>query len=154
MAHPLIPEVIDLASPIAAQFNLEVVGAVFQTNQSPPILRIDIRNCKDDTGLEDCENMSRAFEAVLDEANILPEAYVLEISSPGLSTLLTCDRDFVSFRGFPILIQTHQPYRGKTQWIGNLIGRDQTCVQLNQKGRTLQIPRTEISQVQLYDSPA
>lgn len=153
MTHPLIPKVIDLATPVAQQFNLEVIGAVFQTNQSPPVLRIDIRKCNDDTGLEDCEKMSRAVGAVLDEANILPEAYVLEVSSPGLSTLLTCDRDFVSFRGFPILIQTHQPYRGHDQWIGNLTGRDETHVQLNQKGRSIKIPREEILQVQLYDSP-
>lgn len=153
MAHPLIPEVIDLVSPVAAQFNLEVVGATFQTNQSPPILRIDIRNCNDDTGLEDCEKMSRAVEVVLDETNVLPEAYVLEISSPGLSTVLTCDRDFISFRGFPILIKTQQPYRGQDQWIGSLIGRDDHQVQLNQKGRIIKIPREEILQVQLYDSP-
>lgn len=153
MAHPLIPDVLDLATPVAAQLNLEVVGAVFQTNQNPPILRLDIRNCDDDTGLEDCEKMSRALEAVLDEANVLPEAYVLEISSPGLSTVLMCDRDFVSFRGFSVLVQTQQPYRGHDQWIGNLTGRDEHHVQLNQKGRTIKIPREEVLQVQLYDSP-
>lgn len=153
MTHPLIPEVINLATPVAAQFNLEVVGAVFQTNQNPPILRIDIRNCEHDTGLEDCEKMSRAFEAVLDEANVLPEAYVLEVSSPGLSPLLTCDRDFVSFRGFPVLIQTQQPYRGHDQWLGNLTGRDEDHVQITQKGRTIKIPRIEILYVQLDDSP-
>lgn len=153
MAHPLIPKVIDLATPVAAQFNLEVVGAVFQTNQNPPVLRVDIRNCEADTSLEDCEKMSRALETVLDEADIFPEAYVLEISSPGLSTVLTGDRDFVSFRGFPVLIQTHQPYRGHQQWIGHLTGRDDQFVQLNQKGRTIKIPRAEILQVQLHDSP-
>lgn len=153
MTHPLIPKVIDLAAPVAAQFNLEVVGAVFQTNQNPPVLRVDIRNCDADTGLEDCEKMSRALETVLDEDDVFPEAYVLEISSPGLSTLLTCDRDFVSFRGFPVLIQTHQPYRGHHQWIGNLTGRDEKFVQLNQKGRPIKIPREEILQVQLHDSP-
>lgn len=153
MAHPLIPKVIDLATPVATQFNLEVVGAVFQTNQNPPVLRVDIRNCEADTSLEDCEKMSRALEMVLDEADVVPEAYVLEISSPGLSTLLTCDRDFVSFRGFPVLIQTHQPHRGHQQWIGHLTGRDDQFVQLNQKGRTIKIPRAEILQVQLHDSP-
>jgi len=153
MAHPLIPQVIDLATPVATQFNLEVVDAVFQTNQNPPVLRVNIRNCDADTGLEDCEKMSRALETILDEAEFFPEAYVLEVSSPGLSTLLTCDRDFVSFRGFPVLIQTHQSYRGHHQWIGNLTGRDEQFVQINQKGRTIKIPLEEILQVQLHDSP-
>lgn len=154
MTHPVIPKVIDLAAAVAAQFNLEVVGAVFQTNHNPPVLRIDIRNCDADTGLADCETMSRALESLLDQEDVLPEAYVLEISSPGLSTILTCDRDFISFRGFPVLIQTHQPYRGHQQWLGNLTGRDDQFVQLSQKGRTIKIPREEILQVQLCDSPA
>ncbi|NJM67190.1 MAG: ribosome maturation factor RimP [Acaryochloris sp. RU_4_1] len=153
MTHPVIPQVIDLAMPVATQFNLEVVGAVFQTNQNPPILRINIRNCDQETGLEDCEKMSRALERVLDEAHVLPDAYVLEVSSPGLSSELRCDRDFISFRGFPILIQTHTPDHQQEQWIGTLIERNETHVYLNQKGRILKIPREVISQVQLYDSP-
>jgi ribosome maturation factor RimP len=153
MTHPVIPQVIDLATPIAAQFNLEVVNAVFQTNQNPPILCINIRNCDQDTGLEDCEKMSRALERVLDEAHVLPDTYVLEISSPGLSSELTCDRDFISFRGFPVLIQTHTPDQQQEQWIGTLIERNDTHVHINQKGRILKISREVISQVQLYDSP-
>lgn len=55
MAHPLIPKILDIATPIAQTLGLEVVGATFYTNQKPPVLRVNIRNPSQDIGLEDCE---------------------------------------------------------------------------------------------------
>jgi ribosome maturation factor RimP len=62
MTHPLIPQLLDLAIPIAENIGLEVVGAVFHTDRRPPVLRVDIRNGVGNTGLNDCERMSRALE--------------------------------------------------------------------------------------------
>lgn len=102
MAHPsLIPEIIDLATPVAQNLGLEVVGAIFYTNQQPPVLRVDIRNPNQDTGLEDCERMSRALEEQLDATDLIPDAYVLEISSPGISQLLTAIATLFPFAAFP-----------------------------------------------------
>ncbi len=151
MAHPLIPQIIDLASPVAEGLGLEVVGAVFQTNQSPPVLRVDIRNPAQDTSLDDCEQMSRALEAALDATDIIPDAYVLEISSPGISRYLSSDREFISFKGFPVLIETTEPYEGKKSWQGKLLKRDEEAVYINQKGRAIAIPRSLITRVQLEE---
>ncbi|MBW4449377.1 MAG: ribosome maturation factor RimP [Spirirestis rafaelensis WJT71-NPBG6] len=149
MTHPLVPQIIDLATPVAEELGLEVVGVVFHTNQSPPVLRVDIRNPQQDTGLNDCERMSRALEASLDGSDIIPDAYVLEVSSPGISRQLTTDREYLSFKGFPVIVSTSQPYDGQKEWIGQLIRRDEISVYLNQKGRVVEIPRTLISRVLL-----
>lgn len=151
MTHPLIPQVLDLAAPVAASLGLEVVGAVFQTNQYPPILRVDIRNLQDDTGLDDCEQMSRALEAALDSANLIPDAYVLEVSSPGVSRSLMTDREFISFKGFPVTVTTVEPHDGHKSWTGLLIRRDDEAIYLNRKGRTIAIPRPLVNTVQLVD---
>lgn len=149
MAHPLIPQIIDLATPVAEDLGLELVGVVFHTNQRPPILRVDIRNPQQDTGLNDCERMSRALEPVLDEADIIPDNYVLEISSPGVSRQLSSDRDFISFKGFAVVVSASQPYEGHQEWKGQLIRRDESALYLNQKGRAKAIPRSAIAKVQL-----
>jgi ribosome maturation factor RimP len=149
MAHPLIPQIINLATPVAENLGLELVGVVFHTNQRPPILRVDIRNPHQDTGLNDCERMSRALETTLDEADIIPDPYVLEISSPGVSRQLLTDRDFISFKGFAVIVSTSQPYEGHQEWTGQLIRRDDTALYLNQKGRAIAIPRSLIIRVQL-----
>jgi ribosome maturation factor RimP len=153
MAHPLIPKIVDLAAPIAKSLGLEVVAAVFHTNQHPPILRVDIRNPEGDVSLEDCEQMSRALEATLDETDVIPDAYVLEISSPGISRNLTTDREFISFKGFPIVVTTTEPHEGQKSWVGKLIRRDEEALYLNKKGRAIAIPRHLIDTVQLDESP-
>jgi ribosome maturation factor RimP len=149
MAHPLIPQIIEIATPVGETLGLDVVAAVFHTNQSPPVLRVDIRNLQEDTGLDDCERMSRALEAALDEANVIPDAYVLEVSSPGISRSLTSDREFISFKGFAVIVSTSEPYEGKKEWQGLLVRRDDTAVYISQKGRAIAIPQALITRVQL-----
>jgi ribosome maturation factor RimP len=149
MTHPLIPQIIDLATPVATELGLEIVNVVFHTNQSPPILRVDIFNPLQDIGLDDCERMSRAVEASLDAADIIPEGYILEVSSPGISRQLVTDREFISFKGFPVVISTSPPSEQQQEWIGLLISRDETTVYLNQKGRVVKIPRNLITKVQI-----
>ncbi|MDJ0556424.1 MAG: ribosome maturation factor RimP [Microcoleaceae cyanobacterium MO_207.B10] len=151
MSHPLIPQIINFATPIAESLGLELVAAVFHTNHRPPVLRLDIRNPNQDTGLDDCERMSRAIEEKLDAAEIINEPYVLEISSPGISKFMNNDRDFIAFKGFTVTVNTSDPYKGKNQWTGQLVSRDQTAVCINQKGRQVSIPRSLVSTVELQE---
>lgn len=153
MVHPLVSEVAALAAPIAAELELDVVAVVFQTDRSPPILRVDVRprNADTDTSLDDCERMSRALEARLDASNAIAAdaSYILEISSPGLSEELTSDRDYESFRGFPVRAIVDPPHKGKTEWRGRLQTRDDQMLYLNQKGRRISLPREAIVRVLL-----
>ncbi|AFZ48413.1 protein of unknown function DUF150 [Cyanobacterium stanieri PCC 7202] len=149
MTHPLIPEITALANPIAEKLNFEIANIVFQTNKNPSLLRIDIRNRGGDTSLDDCEQMSRLLEEALEMKDIIPEAYALEISSPGVADVLTTDREFISFQGFPVTVQTHTPHKKKTQFEGTLRSRDEDFVYLNCKGRIVKIPRELVEQVTL-----
>ncbi len=151
MTHPIVPEIIALANPIAAQLGLEVVEVVFQTNRRPPVLRIDIRNLTDNTGLDDCEKMSRALDQLLDASNLIEGSYVLEVSSPGTSRILTTDREFIAFKGFDVIIKTYTPYQEQKEWRGKLQGRDAEKIYLNQKGKSISLPREIIAKVQLDD---
>lgn len=112
-------------------------------------MRVDIRNLTRDTSLDDCEKVSRALDTTLDEAAVMPGAYVLEVSSPGISRQLSSDRDFLAFKGFAVVIKTYAPYLDKKEWLGQLQGRDQEAVYINQKGRSIAIPRELIAKVQL-----
>ncbi|MBD2234023.1 ribosome maturation factor RimP [Phormidium tenue] len=152
MVHPLIPQVLELVAPVAQELGLEVVEAVFHTNQSPPVLRIDVRSLEnEDTGLDDCEKMSQALEAVLDTSDIIPDAYVLEVSSPGVSAALESDRDFVVFKGFMVEVALTESHKGKKQWVGQLVRRDDETVVLSQKGKSISLPRNLVQTVELSD---
>lgn len=151
MTHPVVPKIIELASSLAEDLNLELVDAVFQTNKNPPILRVDVRNSEGNTSLENCEQMSRMLEEKLDLEEIIPGAYVLEISSPGISRTLTTDREFVAFKGFGVIVNTFAPYKNKKQWQGRLQYRDETAIHINDKGKAIAIPRELVAKVQLED---
>ena len=150
MVHPLVPQVLELASPLASRMNLEVVEAMFQTNQSPPVLEIVVRNPQaEDTSLDDCAKLSNALTEALDEADLIPGAYMLNVASPGVSDVLTRDRDFAVFKGFPVEVHLTEAHKGKQVWQGSLIGRDEAKVTLNLKGRPVKIPREIVETVRL-----
>jgi ribosome maturation factor RimP len=150
MPHPLTAQVLEIATPIAADFQLEIVDVTFHTNHSPPVLRVDVRNLVQDTALQDCETMSVALDAALEEANVIPDAYVLEVSSPGIPNVLTTDREFMSFRGFPVIVKFKDETTGAAQEKkGSLIRRDEDYVHLSQKGRAIKIKRSAVLQVEL-----
>ncbi|MDJ0678329.1 MAG: ribosome maturation factor RimP [Xenococcaceae cyanobacterium MO_167.B52] len=151
MTHPLVPQIIDLATPLAEKLNLEVVDVVFQTNKNPTVLRIDVRNTIQDTGLEDCEQMSKALDAQLETMDLIPGSYILEVSSPGITRNLTTDREFITFKGFSVIVKTFAPYKNQKLWKGKLQGRDENNVYLNQKGKIITIPQDLVAKVQIDD---
>jgi ribosome maturation factor RimP len=95
--------------------------------------------------------MSRSLEPLLDAAELFPDAYVLEVSSPGVPNVLENDRDFISFKGFPVSVTATTAVSGQKAWHGNLVGRDAMAVTLSLKGRMVKIPRNVIAQVQLAE---
>lgn len=149
--HPLATVVEQLAQPIAQSLGLELVQVVFHTNQRPPVMRVDIRHLERDTSHSDCEAMSRALEGCLAETDPIPGTYVLEVSSPGITSSLSSDRDFEAFKGFPVAVTLDPPMKGRQQWTGTLLRRDEQSVWLSCKGRPTQLPRAAVQQVQLLD---
>ena len=149
MSHPLIPQIFQIAEEVASPLGLEVVDVVLHTNKNPVVLRVDIRNPDQNTGLDDCERMSRSLEPTLDAADLIPHAYVLEISSPGAERQLQGDREFVAFRGFMVTVGTTVLHEGKQSWSGHLMSRNETHVTISIKGRIVNIPRELIERVEL-----
>jgi len=52
--------------------------------------------------INDCERISRALEAELDKDDFIADAYILEVSSPGLTRALKKERDFEKNLGKPV----------------------------------------------------
>jgi len=147
---PYIQALWQLIEPTIAALDLEIVGLHHQTHHNPPILRVDIRNPQHDTGLADCERVSRAIEPILDGAeHLLPEAYVLEVSSPGAERNLTTDREFQVFRGFSVTIHVSPSIKGKSDWSGKLLERTEDLVIVMIQGRKVPLPRGQVTQVLL-----
>ena len=62
-------------------------------------------------------------------------AFVLQVSSPGVSNTLSSDKDFAAFKGFDVTVTTTAEFKKKTKFKGTLVGRDAEFVTINLKGR-------------------
>lgn len=69
---------------------------------------------------EDCEAVSRAVEAVLDERDPIAEKYILCVSSPGLDRPLKTARDFERCLGQEIDVKLYKPFDGIKEYTGTL----------------------------------
>ena len=149
LAHALIPAVRSHAETAATPLALVVSDVAIQAHRQPLTVVVAIRRLDgDDVSIVDCEQLSHRLGVLLDEAELFPMAFVLEVSSPGLSEDLVSDRDFQSFRGFPV--ELHRQRQGRHDVVhGTLMGRDETVVWLNRKGRITRIPRGDVLQVRL-----
>ncbi len=80
------------------------------------------------------------FELREEELNFA-SAYELIISSPGVRDELHSDRDYTTFRGFPVVVLTTEEFKKKKELLGTLVGRDEDHVRISIKGRVVKIPR-------------
>lgn len=99
--------------------------------------------------IDDCENVSRAVDPVLDEKDPIPESYRFEVCSAGLERQLKRPSDFERFMGEPILLKTYQPKNGTKEFPGVLTGYDNGAVTVDMNGTSLRFEKTEIALVRL-----
>lgn len=72
--------------------------------------------------VEDCEEVSKALSPVLDVEDPVPQAYHLEISSPGIDRPLTWAGDFARWSGHLAKVEMAVPVNGRKRFKGLLQG--------------------------------
>ncbi|KAJ1456816.1 hypothetical protein M885DRAFT_516932 [Pelagophyceae sp. CCMP2097] len=81
----------------------------------------------------------------------IAERHSIEVSSPGASDVLTMQREFDAFKGFPVEVLTRNPVEGgeARTLMGNLVEKNAINLILNVKGRMVQIPFHLVDEVRL-----
>jgi ribosome maturation factor RimP len=150
LPHPLIPEIEQLATTVASAAGLELRGVQLLSHRIPLTLMVQVQRADGlDISLDECAAFSGPMGEALEAAGLLAEAYVLEVSSPGISEDLSSDRDFQSFRGFPVEVLCRDSTGAERRREGALLERDNEAVHLNVRGRRQRIPRSDVVQVRL-----
>jgi len=97
--------------------------------------------------IEDCRMLSEHLEEVLDREDFISDAYILEVSSPGLDRVLRKARDFEREHGKRVDVALYAPLDGKKNLTGELTGYDGNVLILDDDVR---IPMEQVSQVRLH----
>ena len=86
----LVNEIYEMVNPIAEELNYDIYHIEYVKENGEFYLRIYIEKDGGIT-LSDCEALSRRVSDLMDEKDPIPEAYFLEVSSPGLNRTLLGD---------------------------------------------------------------
>ena len=144
------------ASRVAQSYGLDIFGVQFRREARGMVLRILIdrpgpsATATDSVSVDDCAIVSRDLSALLDVEDVVPTAYVLEISSPGLDRPLRQLDDYRRFAGRRAKIVMADPVDGQTYFKGRLGGTDGEVVVIEgDDGRPHRVPLAVIKRANL-----
>ena len=100
--------------------------------------------------VDDCEVVSRELSDLLDKKDFIDEAYILEVSSPGLGRALKKERDFEKSLGKEVEVRTYRMIDKQKEFRGILKGYDQDTVTIETDNAQMQtFEKREIALIQL-----
>ena len=89
--------------------------------------------------MDDCEVVSRQFSDILDEKDYIEDAYIFEVSSPGLGRPLKNEKDFKRIRGEEVEIRTYRAIDRQKEFTGILKAYDNDTVTIAYEDDTEQV---------------
>ena len=114
------------------------------------ILRILI-DAEEGVNINQCENISRKVSDILDEADPIPDSYVLEVSSAGLERRIVLPWHFEGYTGEMINVGLYAPECGSKKHVGILkeyIEKKSLTLEVDGEDRVFDLKN--ISSVNLY----
>lgn len=110
-----------IIEPVAESMGYHLVR-VRMGNQNGGTLQIMAERHDGTMAVEDCEALSRAVSPVLDVEDPIPQAYSLEMSSPGIDRPLVRRSDFARWANHLMKVETREPIDGRRRFRGKTVG--------------------------------
>jgi ribosome maturation factor RimP len=155
-AETVVEKVREIAGRVAADRGLEIFDIQFRREAPGMVLRIQIDRpgaaaaAEDSVSVEDCAHVSRDLSAILDVEDVVPTAYTLEVSSPGLDRPLRRPDDYRRFAGRLAKIVMSERVDGQGFFRGRLGGVDGGDVLIDgDDGKTHRVPIEVITRANL-----
>ncbi|MBD5533299.1 MAG: ribosome maturation factor RimP [Lachnospiraceae bacterium] len=139
---------VTLLEPIAEKFGCEIYDVEYVKEGSEWYLRCYIDK-PDGVNISDCENVSRALSDQLDEEDFIPDAYILEVSSPGLGRALKKDRHLQKSIGEAVELKTYRPIEKCKEFSGVLRSFDKDTVTIGTEEKEMVFQRSDVALIRL-----
>src|SRR5437764_4472279 len=152
----VLGQVRDTAARVAASYGLEIFDVQFRREAQGMVLRVQIdrpgpaASAEESVSVEDCAHVSRDLSALLDVDDVVPTAYTLEVSSPGLDRPLRGADDYRRFAGRRAKVVMREPVDGQSFFKGKLGGVDAAGVAIDtDDGQRDHVPLNVITRANL-----
>ena len=137
-----------LILPIVEAQGFELVDVEYVKEGSNFYLRAYIDKPQGIT-VDDCEVVSRAFSQKLDEEDFIEEAYIMEVSSPGLGRPLKKEKDYKRSMGKELEIRTYRAVNREKEFYGILTAYDENSVTIDCEGEEKTFQKSDIALIRL-----
>ena len=137
-----------LLGPIVERFGVEIYDIEYLKEGSDWYLRVYIDK-PEGVNINDCENVSRALSDELDREDFIQDAYILEVSSPGLGRALKKDKHLEKSLGEEVEIKTYKPIDKCKEFQGILKAYDNDTITITINEEEKIFARTEIAIIRL-----
>ncbi len=138
-----------LVEPVLKENNFELYDVEFVKEAGTFYLRVFIDK-EGGININDCETVSRRLSDLLDEKDFIPDAYILEVSSPGLGRQLKKDKHFEKSIGEEVEIKLFKPIDKQKEFTGFLESyNDEVIVISDEKENEMEFERSNIASVRL-----
>ncbi len=137
-----------LLQPIIDELSLELVDVEYVKEGSDYYLRAYIDK-EGGVNIGDCEAVSRRLSDLLDAEDFIADAYILEVSSPGLGRQLKKDKDFVRENGKEVELKLYKAVDKSKEFTGILSGFDEKTVKITIDGEEKSFERENIAKISL-----
>lgn len=138
----------ELLQPIMEEHMFELVDVEYVREAGTWYLRAYIDK-EGGITIDDCETVSRVLSDLLDEQDFIEEAYILEVSSPGLGRPLKKDKDFQRSIGEEVEIRTYRAIEKQKEFTGVLKGFDEETIRIETDGKEMLFARKDVALVRL-----
>ena len=138
-----------IAKQAAEEYGTEFVHSEVSGTKRNLVLRIYVDK-PGGVAIDDCSNVSRAIENVLDVEDFILSPYVLEVSSPGLERELYSLGDFQKFLGQKAKVRTSLEIDSQKNFVGKISAVEDGEIVLEDRTRgTVRIPYEAITKANL-----
>ena len=139
-----------LVTPIIKDNNFELVDVEYVKEGSDYYLRV-FADKEGGINIDDCVLISRALEEKLDAEDKIEEAYILEVSSPGLTRPLKKDKDFKRSIGKLVEVKLYRAINGVKEISGYLESYSENEISLvdENSDETIVLKQSDISIIRL-----
>ena len=139
----------EILNPIMEELEFELVDVEYVKEGGTWYLRAYIDKPGGIT-IDDCELISRALSDQLDKDDFIEEAYILEVSSPGLGRPLKKEKDFARSLGEEVEVRTYRAIDRQKEFIGILKDYDKDTVTIEyEDGETMTFDKADIALIRL-----
>ena len=137
-----------LLAPIVERFGVEIYDVEYVKEGSDWYLRAYIDK-PGGVNINDCENVSRALSDELDKEDFIKDAYILEVSSPGLGRALKKDKHFEKSLGEEVELKLYKPIDKQKEFSGILKAYDTGTITITIDNEEKIFARTDIAIIRL-----